>query len=373
MGLLLDVDDVDRWGPGVWGGGRGGRGKWTWAGCRGPVVHALLAPVRGAAADALPGPCGPRARRLRAVAQARGEARHDDAALLHRRALLAAGITQAFRLPATPGGIGPDQATPAAAGPTDAVFLTIMALPKGRRLLGRALRVLLPLPAPARPQAQQQQGGGAAGGPPASLPSPALMLWAALRNAAALFRAPPAAAAGGGDASPAARTLAAATSQLARGMASALSSLKGLEPAADCALAFIGGAAAGAGPDGLLPLARDPALAAPAAGGEDGKAAPAEPWLGEVLTALMVRAGELMRGEGAHGQPPAAHREAWQAAYDALYALLLRHMGAVQAAQASGALSQPAARALTCVGLLKAMLMHASNSQCTQLQALVSA
>ncbi|KIZ00029.1 hypothetical protein MNEG_7931 [Monoraphidium neglectum] len=238
------------------------------------------------------------------------------AALRRERAALLCGVVASLQLARAPGDGGGDW-----------VFGRVMALPKGRLMLAKALRFMVHpatgRPAPqgagprggggARQQQQQQQqrrqqvpwnseAGGEAGAEAAGAEAAAPALWAVLRNARELFG--PAVAAGAGARAEGEKRMLAATEALAAAAAEALR---------------------------RCGAARDPA------------------WLGSVLSALLLRATELGLGpdgpapdeDGADGggaPAPAADGAAadeWRAAYAEIEAAVSRHLAALQQAKAA--------------------------------------
>jgi DNA topoisomerase 2-associated protein PAT1 len=287
-----------------------------------------------------------------AAAAAHGAPDH-AAALRQRRALLVAGLAASLRLPDAP---VPDAGAGAAAVAGDGVFMRLMALPKGRALAARALRVLHP---PAEV--------GAEGEPNLR------MLWAVLRNARALF-APPAASGGAGGkvSAPTAADRAGAAAKVAAAAADALARVAG--PAAACdalAAALAGDLDAGAldaddPAAALLPLAPPPEAAG-------------APWLGDALAALL-RAGARL-GLGAALPRDAADAEAgaaWAAGAGRLAELALAHVevlaGAACAAAGDGdAAGVAEVRALAPAALFRALAPHCAPAQAARLQAAMAA
>lgn len=275
--LLLDVDDIDRlWAAALIGGG-GGNGF----------------PSSGSRNGSGSG------------------ARCDEGLLRQRRSLLMEALCRALRLPETP----------RAPRASDGVFLRIVALRKGRAVVGRGLRLLVaPL---------ARRGPGAAG---LKTSRPLKLVWAVLRCSADLFEADevddededqdgeeagegkgkkdenenPAAAAARAVRALAAATARAdldATAAVARLAAEALSCLETPSEAADAMAALAGGslaerasaaaAAAGSAEGGGSPADNLLPLLSPGDGGALDEAAHRRPWLGEMIVALFERAAAM--------------------------------------------------------------------------------
>jgi hypothetical protein len=344
------------------------------------------------------------------------------AALARERGALLRGVVTSLQLAASPDGGG-------GGGPGDWVFLRVMALPKGRLMLAKALRFMCH-PATGRPaggggggargggrdggtpgpRRRQQRpwnegagdGAGAAAAPAATasvggalgaegVAAPAV--WAVLRNARELFG--PAVVPGAGAArAEGEKRMTAATEALASAAAESLRRVPAAGDAAAAAAALVAGLDSSAYP--LLPLF--PAGRA---------AAGAQPaWLGSAVSALLLRATELGLGAEARpgadlrdgspedGAPPAeadappdaAAAAAWRAAYGKLQAAVARHLEALQAAKsgdgaaaAAAALPADAAAALrahaaelACVPLVRAMVSdHAAGHEREALRSLL--
>jgi len=280
---------------------------------------------------------------------AAGGAPDDAPSLLARRQQLAAGVVASLNVSDAPEG-----------GASDVVLMRVLALPKGRSLVARTLRVLVP-------------PGGLPAGPDGRrrLPVSTLkLLWALLRNAAPLYGpALGAPAAGGGGAAAAAgaadeRRLMETTEALSAAAAELLKRLGDPADLCACLQAFTAGCLEGAAaaeadrPLPLFPAGRAPAGAAPE-------------WLGAVLTALLLRGSEL--GLEAGGEAPAGARATWSSLFGAFLALLQQHLRLVAELKAGGgaagaSLPAGAAGALACMPLVRVALPHASDAQRTVLR-----
>jgi len=243
---------------------------------------------------------------------------------------------------------------------SDVVLMRVLALPKGRSLVARTLRVLVP-------------PGGLPAGPDGRrrLPVATLkLLWALLRNAAPLYGpalAAPAAGGGGAAAAGAAdeRRLMETTEALSVAAAELLKRLGDPADLCACLQAFTAGCLEGAAaadadrPLPLFPAGRAPAGAAPE-------------WLGAVLTALLLRGSEL--GLEAGGDAPPGARSTWSSLFGAFLALLQQHLRLVAELKAggggggAGSLPAGAAAALACMPLVRVALPHATDAQRTVLR-----
>lgn len=173
----------------------------------------------------------------------------NEVPLRTRRALLMEGLAASLRLP--------EVAVVAAAAPAagaeaagDGVFLRLMSLTKGKKLLARALRVIYPAPEATAPRHSALVDGDLAAPAPAQWQRPNLrVVWSTLRNLRALFAGRP----GVPDD-------AAATGAVAAALAEVLRRLHSAEAVADCLAAILVGDLDGAPlmdsqPDAvLLPL-----------------------------------------------------------------------------------------------------------------------
>jgi DNA topoisomerase 2-associated protein PAT1 len=330
------------------------------------------------------------------------------AALLQRRAALLGGIAASFRLPdapvATAGGVG-----------SDGVFLRILALPKGRSLVGKTLRLMFS-PPPALSKPGDSRGGGAAGSSSSSQALGLDVIWALLRNCRAAFG--PALSASAGEAE---RRMTHATITLSAAASEMMKRLAAPQDAVACLAACIAGLGPAAGGDGgsgdgpangdastpssqLLPLF-------PAGRVEPG-ASPE--WLSTILGALLLRASELGLGsfaaeaaaapqrslgdgataagdddDGAAGLPagsavPPAVAAEWAALIARLTHTLQLHLwqlvqaargqGAEVAAAAGGGADVLAACAskLACVPLMRGLMAHCEAEQGDQIKAYLS-
>lgn len=182
----------------------------------------------------------------------------NEGALRMRRALLMEGLAASLRLPETPVVAPPTPAAGGSAGAAaaasgemgDGVFLRLMALTKGKKLLARALRVVYPAPEAAPPRHTALLAGGD-GELPALPQRPNLrIVWAALRSLRLLFT---------GRASSSVEDVA-ATAAVAAAAAEVLRRLHSPQAVADCLAAVLAGDLDGAPlmdsqPDAvLLPL-----------------------------------------------------------------------------------------------------------------------
>ncbi|KAJ9507923.1 hypothetical protein QJQ45_021272 [Haematococcus lacustris] len=312
------------------------------------------------------------------AAQAAGHTQPENSAgLRQRRTLLETGVTAAFRLPATPSGAGAADTQAASSmdsvdskgcgvvhgagsgaegggGSDDGVFLRIMALPKGRSLLARALRVLLshppgyirkPSPLALPPASQPPPpADSSATGELIARNSPHLLLWALMRNANRLFGA-------AGLAAPDAAAQAAlvqANHTLANAACQAIRLLTCPQQVLQAVQAYIAGSAtltASQGPstaalDRVIPLSphSSSAPAQPPVQSTSGPQPPpstAQTWLGQVLVALVQKGQELMAG------PQLGSAGAWADAMAALGEVYVLHLGSLaQAVEGVGASSE---------------------------------
>ena len=112
-----------------------------------------------------------------------------EGALRMRRALLLEGLAASLRLPETPVVVPPTPgAAPGAGGEAgDGVFLRLMSLTKGKKLLARAVRVVYPAPEAAAPRHSALVAGGDVPATPPAHPANLRVVWAALRNLRVLF------------------------------------------------------------------------------------------------------------------------------------------------------------------------------------------
>lgn len=343
--------------------------------------------------------------------------------LLQRRAALLGGIAASFRLPDAPTlavAAGSDAAAAAGAA-GDRVFIRILALPKGRSLVTKTLKLMF-TPPPAASGASKGAGSKAAGGVNGSSSSSMGLdvIWALLRNAQLAFGPPLVGSVGEAE-----KRLTDATIALAAIASEMGKRLQTPQEAVACLAAVVAGlsaapvtAAAGpAGADGtangttsacqllpLYPAGRVPASASPE-------------WLGSILGALLLRASELGLGsfaaaaaalplkglgdgapdetelqeqqqqaEEANGVPADVAGE-WQALLARLVHLVQLHLW--QLVQASrGAAAEVAAAAaagpgsaevllasvpkMACVPLMRVLMAHCSEEQQEQLKGYLS-
>lgn len=228
-------------------------------------------------------------------------------ALLQRRAALLGGIAASFRLPDAPtmaaAAAAAAQGDAAGAAAGDGVFVRILALPKGRSLVTKTLKLMFtPPPAPKGPPGSAQAAAAAAaatanGSSGGSSAMGLDVIWALLRNAQQAFGPPLV-----GSVSEAEKRLTDATIALAAIASEMVKRLKKPEEAVACLAAAVAGlsvpagAAAAACPQGsaaaassacqlmpLYPAGRVPASASPE-------------WLGSILGSLLLRASELGLG-----------------------------------------------------------------------------
>jgi DNA topoisomerase 2-associated protein PAT1 len=223
-------------------------------------------------------------------------------ALLQRRAALLGGIAASFRLPDAPTVAAATAAQGDAAGAAagDGVFVRILALPKGRSLITKTLKLMFtPPPAPKGTGNAAAAAAAAANGSSGSSSAMGLdVIWALLRNAQQAFGPPLV-----GSVSEAEKRLTDATIALAAIASEMVKRLKKPEEAVACLAAAVAGlsvpAGAAAGPHGtpaaasaassacqlmpLYPAGRVPATASPE-------------WLGSILGSLLLRASELGLG-----------------------------------------------------------------------------
>jgi DNA topoisomerase 2-associated protein PAT1 len=270
MLLLCDVEDIDR----------------TFA------ATAALAHAAGAGAGAPPAAPAPLS-----AAQA--------AHLLQRRGALLGGIAASFRLPDAPLADARDGGAP---GGSDRVFVRVLALPKGRSLVAKTLRLMFTPPHAPGGASSRAGGGGSAGGSGgggagASAALGLDVIWALLRNARGTF-GPALAAGAGGEAE---RRLTDATSVLAAAASEMIKRLAAPQEAVACLAACMAGLRSSADGDAAAPPA---AAAANGAAGEAqqqsqllslfpaGRAAAgtSPEWLASVLGSLLLRASELGLG-----------------------------------------------------------------------------
>jgi DNA topoisomerase 2-associated protein PAT1 len=380
MLLLCDVEDIDR----------------MFAGAAAvQTAQAVGAPMN----PHMPGPISP------ALAQG----------LLQRRAALLGGIAASFRLPSTPTVSAADGAAGAIAGASaDRVFVRILALPKGRSLITKTLKLMF-TPPPAAAGAASKVGSGSGPNGDAGSGSAASgleVIFALLRNAQLTFG--PALVGSVGEAE---KRLTDATISLAVIASEMVKRLKRPEEAVACLAAAVAGLSAPVVPASdaaangntsacqllpLYPAGRVPASASPE-------------WLGNILGSLLLRASELglgsfaaaaaagpVRGlgdgapdetavaleqEGEAGGVPAAIAAEWQAQLGEFVQLVLLHLWQlVQALRgaatevATAAAAGPGSSAvllscvpmMACVPLMRMLMAHVDTEQQEQLKGYLS-
>jgi hypothetical protein len=268
-----------------------------------------------------------------------------------------------------------DAAGPGTAG--DAIFLRIVELPKGRALLAKLFRALLPPAAnaarlPAEGRREQQ----------ALPPACEAVLLAVLRNAGRLFG--PALALPGQQGQPDSRMtevtarMAAAAGELARRLLDPAALQRALAALAG-ALAGVAGAAGATAHERLLPLFpgnRLPSDANPE-------------WLGSVAAAVLLRGSELglapaggggggrggagadmglgLEGADAEGAGAAVARE-WQQQAAAVAGGVLQHLQLLAQLRAADPGSKAVVAALSCVPLVRVLVQHCGADQGDQLK-----
>ncbi|KAL0039498.1 hypothetical protein WJX79_010600 [Trebouxia sp. C0005] len=248
-----------------------------------------------------------------------GGYREDEMQLQQRRSLLMEGFAASLRLPDTSmlSTAQPSPASDSKLESSDGVFLRLMALPKGRVMLARALRLLHP-----SPQAEARSiGVGPVRSPPLRL------AWALLRNLRVLFTL------GGLRAAP--------------GAASKLGDDKAALERQEL--------------ERLLPLSHPRA--------SPGSQSPE--WVADLLVAVLQRAGELglnqmavVATDGLSG----AEGLAWRASFNAFFQVISGHMAALaelyKHATAQG-IHEAAdyTRGIVPVNVIRATLPHANEAQ----------
>ncbi|EFN58497.1 expressed protein [Chlorella variabilis] len=281
-----------------------------------------------------------------------------EGALRTRRSLLLDGLAASLRLPEAAVVAPPTPGAGAGAGEMgDGVFLRLMALTKGKKLLARALRVVYPAPEavqPRQPRSALVDGQLAGGAPPAPHPPNLRVVWAALRSLRFLFSGRP----GGAEDVAACSAAAAAAAEVLRRLHSP-------RAVADCLAAAVGGDLDGAPLLASQPDAVLMPLFAPGATAHDTQ----RPWLADVLTALLQRGAELDLLPGAAApEREAAAAAAWRHHLPALYSLVERHVGALhEAFQAGVAMGEQEAaaevKALMPISLVRVLLPHCTAQQ----------
>jgi hypothetical protein len=229
--------------------------------------------------------------------------------LLRHRAALLGGIAASFRLPDAP--TVPAEGVPAAdaleggSAFGDGVFVRIMALPKGRALVSKTLRLMFAAaPAAAAVASRSHQaaatenGDAAAAADGSSSTNLGLdVIWALLRNTDLAF-GPPVAVKVTGEAE---RRMTDATVGLSAAAAEKIKRLTKPDEAVACLAACLVGLAAAADSNQLLPLF--PAGRVPADASPD--------WLHSILSSLLLRASELGLGSFAASGNSVSLREGY--------------------------------------------------------------
>ncbi|EIE24972.1 hypothetical protein COCSUDRAFT_83665 [Coccomyxa subellipsoidea C-169] len=297
---------------------------------------------------------------------ASGAQRDNKAALCQRRSLLLQAVTRNLRIPDTP--------KLPAEGAVDGVFLRLMALPKGRGMLTRALRLLY------APLSLSETVPGA----PVADPSSLQIAWALLRNVRTLFGrtsnvgqkgAPRPGAVNEEIAAQAADRDIEVTSNMAVSAAELLKRLDSGTAVNGCMAALVAGdllVAPGAGAsraDCLLPLYVP---------GE--RSLERHAWLADLLIAILQRAQELGLAEYASERRAVPDNaavvdgKAWRSHFGVFFKLVLEHVSTLvevfTMATASGATEAAEyARAIVPVNLVRNLLPHATDFQREQLRA----
>jgi hypothetical protein len=306
-----------------------------------------------------------------------------------RRALLVDTIASLFKLPAA--GADDDMAVDSGAGVAaseqvgDSIFLRIIELPKGRALLAKYFRALLPPPAnwaklePEQQAAQQQLA-----------PACMAVLLAVLRNARRMFgpAMAPAEQQAGNDGRMVAATqkLAAATSELLKrlGSSGVLCQALGALCSA-CGMATAAGGSSKEVAEQLLPLF--PANRLPSDANPD--------WLGSLAAALLLRGSELGLEPGSASsngigtlaalvdgvsadamQEDAPQQDAgfgavcalWQQRAQHLAGSVLQHLQLLLALRESDPGCKPLLPALACVPLVRVLVQHCGAEQAEPLK-----
>ncbi|KAA6418002.1 MAG: hypothetical protein FRX49_12002 [Trebouxia sp. A1-2] len=303
-----------------------------------------------------------------------GGYREDEMQLQQRRSLLMEGFAASLRLPDTSmlSTAQPSPASDSKLESSDGVFLRLMALPKGRVMLARALRLLHP-----SPQAEARSiGVGPVRSPPLRL------AWALLRNLRVLFTlgglraAPGAASKVGDDKAALERQELEVMTRTAQAAVQVLSRLESTRAVCDCMAAIMsgdlipkpkGGGAAGGSPQPLTPSERLLPLSHPRA--SPGSQSPE--WVADLLVAVLQRAGELglnqmavVATDGLSG----AEGLAWRASFNAFFQVISGHMAALaelyKHATAQG-IHEAAdyTRGIVPVNVIRATLPHANEAQ----------
>lgn len=294
-----------------------------------------------------------------ASAAARGAPVADAEQMSQRRALLVAGITSSFRLPSMPAAVGVNDAAGGGSSNSDGVFLRIMGLPKGRTLLARTLRVLMPAAG-----AEENVSSATS----SADTNPHLLLWAFMRNAIRIFGAP----VQGLDPS-SERSLLENTHKLAGAARQAVLKLSSAQHVVDVLTAFVTGTKqhiaslpSNSSPmdAAMLPLANTRSAVT---GTSSTAGAGHQEWLGEVLQAVVQRADQL----GREDMP-----WEWQQLVSSLVGLVLKHLEVLQMVHAAAAASNNSEAlalvvSLTCKPLVHALSGHTSEHQRAQLRDLM--
>lgn len=200
----------------------------------------------------------------------------------------------------------------------DGVFLRLTTLPKGKALVARALKVIYPPP----------QSRGAVEGIEPNL----RVLWAVMRNARALFGGRRGAAGKQEEDTTVSAKIAAAMIDTISKLHSPQALCSTLEAAMHGDL-YVDGKAMKANPEAvLLPLTPPPASSSSSSGDKKEKELP---WLKDVITALLTKAGE-MDIKGSVGDSPGKNDsdevEQWYKDTERLYKVVVRHLSALSEA-----------------------------------------
>jgi DNA topoisomerase 2-associated protein PAT1 len=296
------------------------------------------------------------------------------AGLRSRRATLLGSILNSFQLPDSPEGASSTEAGSGQQSLGDGVLQQVAALPKGRALLAKTLRLLFT--GPSHGSSGSKQAGGRGGQPSnghaansssssAGLP----MVWALLRHAPQLFG--PAMSAARADA-----RVIDSTVSLSEAVAEVLKRVQQPSEAVQCLAAFNAALhPAGDAEVAAKGSARDPLLPLYPAGRVAADASPL--WLDHVLAALLLRASELGLGsfaaqadeEGGVGGEVA---EAWQQQLSLLYSAYINHLQAlaimVQQEQQVTADSAQLVKKLASPMIMRGLLAHCSKEEEEQLR-----
>jgi DNA topoisomerase 2-associated protein PAT1 len=296
------------------------------------------------------------------------------AGLRSRRATLLGSILNSFQLPDSPEGARSSAAGGQQQSLGDGVLQQVAALPKGRALLAKTLRLLFTHGSSSSSGGKQAGGRGgqpsnghtaASSSSSAGLP----MVWALLRHAPQLFG--PAMSATRADA-----RVIDSTVSLSEAVAEVLKRVQQPSEAVQCLAAF--NAALHPAADAEVAAkggVRDPLLPLYPAGRVAADASPL--WLDHALAALLLRASELGLGsfaaqadeEGGVGGEVA---EAWQQQLALLYSAYINHLQAlaimVQQEQQVTADSAQLVKKLASPVIMRGLLAHCSKEEEEQLR-----